>query len=243
MWLQCEKERSEPQARFGELPWPGTETLNILADLNEQCLELLLEQAHCGDASGSAPLRELGELLPALDAPSRRRAATCPYLLVDAGFADPHRWRWASAPRVADREPVAGAAFFTVPGVTRLAHQIFNNAWYMARMQPVGVTLFLGMPAGCAALLRACTMRRLTDLAERQTSWLRPRWINRTPLWRELLMAAIAGEEPALERARLRGVQLLAGELYAHDSAVGLAAASAAASKVHAERPQAAKVM
>src|SRR5437763_16844725 len=39
-----------------------------------------------------------------------------------------------------------------------------------------------------------------------------PRWPTRVRVWRELLLAAAAGEAPALERARLHGLTLLAAE-------------------------------
>jgi hypothetical protein len=116
---------------------------------------------------------------------------------------------------VGDREPTAYASFFTALGATKVAHQVFTNAWYIVRTQPVGAPLYLGMPPHCASLLRACTMRQVTELANQHAGWLRPRWAGRVRIWRELLMAAISGEDLALEMARLHGVQLLATELKA----------------------------
>src|SRR5579872_3333102 len=249
MWSRYEKEQGmERGCGQWEVPWPCTEILKTLAELNEQCLELLTEQAlhlpaaqmpsHTAQhplppahmSSHTAQLASHTAQLPApasipmldesrdlwrrLDAESRRRAAACPFLLVDAGFADPYRWRWVSTHRVGDREP-AFAPFFCVPGLMRVAHQVFNNAWYIARADPAAAPLFLGMPAPCVALLRACTLRQLTELGERHASWLRPRWTGRPRVWRELLSAAIANDARALERARLHGVQLLATELRA----------------------------
>jgi hypothetical protein len=92
---------------------------------------------------------------------------------------------------------------------------VFTNAWYIVRTQPIGAPLYLGMPAHCANLLRACTMRQVTELANQHAGWLRPRWAGRVKIWRELLEAAISGEGLALEMARLHGVQLLATELKA----------------------------
>lgn len=213
MWLQCEKEQgTQSEHTHLETAWPCAEMLKTVAELNEQCLELLTEQARVMPASPM--LRELREPWSRLDATGRRRAAACPYLLVDAGFADPWRWGWPGGD-VRDREPGALTPFFTVPGTTKLAQQVFNNAWYMVRAQPAGVPLFLGMPSRCAALLRACSMRQVTELADQHVAWLRPRWAGRPGIWRELLLAAISGEDLALERARMRGVQLLATELRA----------------------------
>jgi hypothetical protein len=216
MELDCEKDRGmDGEHASVEDPWPCVEVFKTLAELNEQCLELLVQQASVHATPVSPMLRELRQLWCRLDADSRKRAAACPYLLVDAGFADPYRWRWVGRHRVEDREPNAFASFFTVPGISKLAHQVFTNAWYMARTQPAGVPLFLGMPAACAALIRTCSMRQITELAEQHAGWLRPRWSGRVAVWRELLLAAISGDEVALEKARLQGVQLLATELRA----------------------------
>jgi len=69
------------------------------------------------------------------------------------------------------------------------------------------------MPAPSAALIGRYTLRQIQSLAESRRDWLRPRWPARVQVWRELLLAAAAGESPALERARLRGLTLLAGEV------------------------------
>jgi hypothetical protein len=216
MWQQCEQEQGmESEYTRWEDPWPCVETLKTLAELNEQCLELLTEQAMLRTLPAAPMLRELSDLWARLDGPSRRRAAACPYLLIDAGFADPYRWRWVGGHRVGDREPAAFASFFTALGATKVAQQVFSNAWYIVRTQPLGAPLYLGMPPQCAHLLRACSMRQITELAHQHAGWLRPRWAGRVKVWRELLLAAISGEGLALERARMHGVQLLAMELRA----------------------------
>jgi hypothetical protein len=208
---------------------PGREILATLTELNELCLELLAEQALQPVSPVPPMFRELVDLWSQLDDVSRRRAAACPYLLMDAGFCDPYRWQWLSAQRggmrggVRDREqaPVAFSKFFTAPSMTRVARHVFTNAWYIVQTQPLGAPLFLGMPAHCAALLRTCSMRQVTELADQHAGWLRPRWTGRTRIWRELLEASISGDAHALEMARMHGVQLLAMELKALDRVKG----------------------
>src|SRR5262249_55570374 len=56
-------------------------------------------------------------------------------------------------------------------------------------------------------------LRQIQALAESHPEWLRPRWSTRVQVWRELLLAAAAGEAARLERARLRGFPLLAAEV------------------------------
>jgi hypothetical protein len=198
-----------------EQTWPCEETLGTLAELNAQCLELMTEQSLLRAPNAPPMFREIVDLWSRLDVASRRRAARCPFLLVDAGFADPYRWRWVGGDRVGDREPVSYTAFFTASGATKLAHQVFTNAWYIARTQRLATPLYLGMPVHCAGLLAACTISQVGELGNQHAGWLRPRWAGRVRIWRELLLTAISGEGPRLEVARLQGVQLLAMEMKA----------------------------
>ncbi|MBV8742612.1 MAG: hypothetical protein JOZ12_12560 [Sinobacteraceae bacterium] len=193
--------------------WPCVEPLQAIAELNEQCLELVVEQAALTVSAAPALLRELTALWSALDGASRKRAAACPFALIDVGFTEPQRWRWVTGRQVTDREMPVFAPFFTVPQAATLAQHLFTQAWYLARSQPIGAALYLGMPPECVALFKTCSLRQITEVAARYQHWLRPRWAVDLGFWRDLLEAALADEGLALERARLHGVQLLATEL------------------------------
>lgn len=192
--------------------WLRPETFESLVELNESCLGLLAEQAAACGAASSLLLRLVAELWGGLDANARRRAAACPYLLLDAGFADPLRWRAASAPEVGDANGAYGSCF-TVPATAEVARLVFTYAWHLARSQSVAARVLLGMPAPSATLIARYTLRQIQALAERRPEWLKPRWPSRVQVWRELLLAAASGQAPALERARLRGLTLLAAEV------------------------------
>jgi hypothetical protein len=216
MLLRCEGENGTGAAGAAVAAgWLLPETLDSLVELNESCLALLAEQAAVHGGSSSLLLRQVGELWRGLDAQARRRAAACPYLLLDAGFADPPRWRAAAtpAPQVGDAAAGAYASFFTVPAATEVARLVFIYAWHLARAESAAARLLLGMPAPSVALISHYTLRQIQALAERHLEWLRPRWPTRVQLWRELLLAAAAADAPALERARLRGLTLLAAEV------------------------------
>jgi hypothetical protein len=121
MRLQCQTEDGVPgEGASLVVGWLHPETLESLLELNELCLALLAEQAAARTTPASLLLREVGELWRVLDAPARRRAAACPYLLVDAGFADPLRWRQPAALGVGDSGQPDYTTFFTVPGRPRL---------------------------------------------------------------------------------------------------------------------------
>jgi hypothetical protein len=226
MLLQC-----ETQARGEEVSlaagWLHPETLDSLVELNELCLALLAEQAAARTAQASLLLRQVGELWCVLDAAARRRAAACPYLLVDAGFADRLRWRRPAALGVGDTGEGAYTTFFTVPGATEAARLVFTYAWHLARSQSAAARLLLGMSAPCAALIGHYSLRQIQALAETHPQWLKPRWPARVQVWRELLLAAASGEAPVLERARLHGLTLLAAD--ARGSLPGRADAGAGA--------------
>ena len=214
MWLHCEKEPGrEPERANWEAGWPCAEALQSLWELNEQCLELLIEQSGSDCAIAPPLLGELHQLWSRLEATARRRAARCPYLLVDAGFAA-SQWDWHSMLQVADSAaPPRQKPFFTVPRVNSVAQQIYSVAWYLTRAHPAAVSLFLGMSAPCANVIRESTMRQIAQLAERDGAWIRPRWSSTPRLWRTMLEAAIGNDALALEKAQLQGVQLLATEL------------------------------
>lgn len=189
-----------------------SEAIDSLVELNVQCLELLAEQALAQSAQGSLLLRQVSEIWRTLDDGARRRAAACPYLLVDIGFSDPVRWRWIEGDHVSDAVPGPYSTFFTVPRAFGVAHQVFMYAWHLAQSKNAATQLLLGMPVHCVHLISTCTLSRIHELADRHPDWLRPRWPGRVRMWRELLLAAASGDVVALENTRMHGLQLLAAE-------------------------------
>lgn len=207
-------------------PWLHAEALDALAELNEQCLELLCEQvAVCGARSRPALLGHLEALWVGLETAARHRAARCPFLLVDAGFTRSCGPSWLSERGVRDRDwpedrggsgarngMPGSAAFFTVPRTIAVTRLVLTYAWHLARSESVAARVFLGMSARCADGIAACTLRQIIQLAESEPQLLRPRWSERLEVWRELLIAASGGETGAMERFGMRGLQLLAAE-------------------------------
>ena len=144
--------REEIERPWEAQSWLRAETLAALAELNEQCLELLAAQARIGAMGPSAALlREIGPLLRSLDSDSRHRAAACPYLLVDAGFGDQQRWTWVSGYHVRDLDRRSSGAFFSIPGVTPVTRQVLTYAWHLTRSQNAAARMLLGMSAHCPA--------------------------------------------------------------------------------------------
>jgi hypothetical protein len=193
--------------------WLRAETLAALAELNEQCLDMLALQ-YAASPAASAPLlvREAGPLLRAMDPDARHRAAACPYLLFDAGFADQQRWTWVSGNYVRDMEKKDVRPYFTLQQTCSMSRLVFTYAWHLARSQNAAARLLLGMSAHCARLITVCTLKQIHELSEAHPEWLQPRWPARPQFWRELLTSANSGDSSAMEQARLRGLQLMAAE-------------------------------
>jgi hypothetical protein len=213
MLLHCETDGAATDEGVLRGSWLRAGTLETLTELNELCLALLAEQAAVRGSAASALLLPIAELWRDLDGAARQRAASCPYLLLDAGFADPDRWRAPAAPpQVGDGATVRYACYFTVPGAAGVARLVFIYAWHLARSQAAAARLLLGMPAPSAAVISQYTLRQIQTLSENHPEWLRPRWPARVQVWRELLLAAASGDAALLERARLRGLTLLAAE-------------------------------
>jgi len=212
MLLHCETDGAATDEGVLRGNWLRAGTLDTLTELNELCLALLAEQAAVRGSAASA-LLPIAELWRDLDGAARQRAASCPYLLLDAGFADPDRWRAPAAPpQVGDGGTARYACYFTVPAAAGVARLVFIYAWHLARSQAAAARLLLGMPAPSAALISQYTLRQIQTLSENHPEWLRPRWPARVQVWRELLLAADSGDPALLERARLRGLTLLAAE-------------------------------
>jgi hypothetical protein len=194
--------------------WLRAESLAGLAELNEQCLELLCEQAAAG--AGRARPALLGQLEPlwrGLDTAGRRRAAACPFLLLDAGFSGAPQRAWSSERCVRDLDwaPHLGP-FFTVARTVSVTRLVLAYAWHLVRSEGAAARLFLGMSPACAGRLAGCTLRQVIQLAENDPRLLSPRWPDRLSIWRALLAAAAVGDAVGIEQFRMRGLQLLAAD-------------------------------
>lgn len=190
-----------------------SEMLRALKELNFQCLELLAVQARAG-CGREFPLGKLAELWNSLDGEARARAVDYPYLLFDAGFADPQRWRQPAEPQVNEERSGPLEAFFTVPGAAQVAHQIFVHAWLAAREYPTNAILTLAMHPQCVKVMAAHTAVSLHRTVERHWKWLRPRWLDKPQFWQELLLGGLEGGE-ARANALLHGLRLLTAEFAA----------------------------
>ena len=159
--------------------WLRAESSEALAGINEECLELLTAQSMVRTLQPQPMLCELADLWRSLDARARRRAAECPYLLVDAGFADAPT---LEIPQRTCRERIGcergrGAAVLHDAGLERRdssSSAVCSRAWRAPTMwlHDCGWRC----PAHCTQLLAGYTLRDIDTAAARHPAWLRPRW-------------------------------------------------------------------
>lgn len=200
----------EPGSGHG--PWAAgspREGIETLPELNEFCLQVLAEQARVGCTH--ATVGKIAQRWLALDAPARGRAASHPYLLFDAGFSDPQRWRNLERGQVNDTPPATYETVFTVSQAVAATELTFVYAWSLVRRHAVQARLALGMHPLCVEWIAAHSILAAHQLGRRLWMWLRPRWLNRPEFWEELLRGAAEGGAAHL-RVRVQGIRLLAAE-------------------------------
>jgi hypothetical protein len=179
-----------------------------VAEINLQMLACLRQMAL--DPTPVAP--RLVSVLRAdwrrLDAGAQRRICACPYLLLDAGFAQPQRWERAPCPGVMEVAPRRG--YFSGRDGVALVRRTLVLAWHLARANRVTGRVILGMTALSAERIAAARLADLEALAELAPGWIVPRWEAQPPVWRQLIDAGCRGQPLLLRQAQLRGLQLLA---------------------------------
>lgn len=182
--------------------------LKQLSDINGQLLETLARQA-AARVTGGTLVNELRAEWLKLTAEHRVRLAACPYLFIDAGFADSGRWLEVAGCSVRDVAPACRAR----EGITLLAPELLRPtlmlAWHLARSNPLLARIALGMNQHCATLIGSSRLQDLDLLAETSPPWIRVRWEDRPEIWRQLIRAATHGDTQFCQ-LQLRGLQLLA---------------------------------
>jgi hypothetical protein len=148
-----------------------------------------------------------------LSGASRLRLASCPFLLVEAGFTQPDVWARLPNLGVHEATPLRTLLARRSALSTPLLHRVLLLAWHMARANRSKARIALGMSGPCAGVIAGCRLADLEALAERRPGWIRPRWDQHAELW-EAWLAAAANESPLdLERLQLWGLQMLAAEV------------------------------
>jgi hypothetical protein len=195
--------------RSGEAqrPLPG------FYEVNERCIEMLVNAARHDLGRNFALVAELREPLLRLDPRMRQRAAAQAFLLVDLEFSNVDWWRAARTQGTQPlRIPLWRGAFPRASAV-QLAVATLMLAWNSVRTDPSGAQVLLGMTLPVAEIIAAFRFEDIDRIARKRFAYARPRWEDRPAVWRRLLAAAQANDPKAMGAFKLHAVQLLAGDL------------------------------
>jgi hypothetical protein len=194
--------------------WRGTQSLELVYQLNERCIDAL-----CEIAIRNSPEVKLEvvvsnrELWARLDADGRRAFARVPFLIVDAHFREEAWWR-----RVAEemtRTVSHDGECNDLPRelAEQLMHETTMFAWQTARWDRTVARLSLGMTSGVVAIVAALTPQQIRIIATTQSGGIRVRWDDDVQFWRELLIAANAKETRKLAELHLIAKLRLCGDI------------------------------
>jgi hypothetical protein len=201
-------------------PAPRTETeedrlLGGVCEVNERCLEMLVNAARQEPEGSFALVRELREILKEADPAVRRRAACRSFLLVDMEFGNADWWRGAGSHLSEPAKlPYWRRSFPRATG-TQLARAVLLLAWNSLRLgrDPAATRLLLGMTPEVSAVIVALRFDQIDRIAQKRFRFIRPRWDDRPAVWRRLLCAARRGDAGPMAAFDVHGLQLLSGEL------------------------------
>ena len=188
-----------------------------LAELNAECLGLLVVRAAQREGAGSLPplLAALTAAWAHLPAPGLRRLAAAPYSLFDAGFAGAPRWLEQRARGVHDQQQRPEARYFEMAAARSITRRMLVYGWHLARSRPRAACLVFGVTIPAAEALAACSLSALEAAADINAPLLRPRWTHQPAFWRALLEASSEHSDARLQELLLGGIQRLAAETLA----------------------------
>lgn len=195
---------SVPQARV--FPY------KTLHEVNERCIELLVNAARSESATAFPLVRQLREILRTSDPEIRRRAAARSVLLVDIAFHDGDWWRGVKLEPSRRRRPMLAYAGFSRRTAVPLARATLMLAWHAIQEDLDTATVLLGMHREVAKVIAGLQLSEIDSIAERRFRHVLPRWHDLPDYWGELFEAARSGTPAALRRCDVRGLQMIVGE-------------------------------
>jgi hypothetical protein len=194
--------------------WKGINSLDLVRQLNERCIELLCDLAVADARHTDFPiLTGNREIWAGLEPEARNRAARMPFIVVDAKFSDDEWWRHAAQSRARAVGAEAPSNGLPHEASEQLMHEVTMFAWQTARWDRTVAQLSLGMTPSVAEIIAALTPQQVREIAAREEQVVEFRWANNAVFWRDLLVAATEGSDERLAELHLHAKLLLCGEL------------------------------
>lgn len=192
-------------------PQHRTDALAPICDINEQCLQMLVEVARGSPSSADPFLSEILTLTATLNSQTLATAARFPFLLLDFGFSDPTWWRGITDESNDHAAELTWLTPFPRATTTKLARAIIMLAWHTVRTDTEASVVLLGITPEVAKILQSIRFHSIEDLAERHARRLRLRWADRPGVWRQLIACAKHTEIDVAHEFVLHALQLTAG--------------------------------
>jgi hypothetical protein len=193
--------------------WKRRQSLDLVHQLNEHCLELLAGVAAADAGSELALVSANRDLWAQLRPEARKRAALLPFVIVDLYFADEAWWQRAiAAPAAALHEPVS-RNWLPSELSERLVQETLMFAWQMARSDRTAAQVSFAMRSTVAAMIGQLTPGQVRAIASRVSRDIHVRWEQNGCFWRELLFAAESGNDEAIAELHLHAKLQLLGPL------------------------------
>lgn len=192
-------------------PQHRTDALAPICDINEQCLQMLVDVARNSPSSADPFLSEILTLTATLNSQTLATAARFPFLLLDFGFSEPTWWRDVSGESDDPAAELTWLTPFPRATTTRLARAIIMLAWHTVRTDSEASVVLLGVTPEVAGILQSIRFHTIDDLAERHARRLRLRWADRPGVWRQLIACAKHTEIDVAHEFVLHALQLTAG--------------------------------
>lgn len=209
-----ESEDTSHEAMSATAPrWKRRQSLDLVHQLNEHCLELLAGVA-AADAGSEFPLVYANrDLWAQLRPEARKRAALLPFVIVDLYFADEAWWQRAiAAPSSTLHEPDS-TNWLPSELSERLVQETLMFAWQMARSDRTAAQVSFAMRSTVAAMIGQLTPGQVRVIASRVSHDIHVRWEQNGRFWRELLFAAESGNDEAIAELHLQAKLQLLGPL------------------------------
>ena len=188
----------------------SNDALAPICDINEQCLQLLVEAARARPSAEEPFVCQLLSLIQTVDIATLTTAARFPFLLVEFGFRDPEWWSEIASGNESTGDDEAWLSPFPRAAATTLSRATLMLAWHTVRTDSEASVVLLGITPAVARLLRSLRLQDIDRIAEHHYRRVRPRWEDRPSVWRQLLFCAKSTEVDTAHDFVLHALQLTA---------------------------------
>jgi hypothetical protein len=191
---------------------PSAAILRPLHELNERCIELLVQSARTERPDAFPIVIQLRGILQGLSPEIQTRAARKAFLLVDLEFTNAAWWQMLRSHPARPAPLPSWRGSFPRRAAVPLARATLMFAWHSLRADRNAACL-LGMNSAVSEVIAALSLTDIDRIVDRRFRHLRPRWEDRPAVWRQLLQAAQSTDIRRTRDVNLRGLQLLVGEM------------------------------